>query len=114
MSGQDNVSYTVRTLVGQAQQQTLRDTDRYIIWRSGGFAIYTLPRAADFPGRQISFIVHDQSAGAITVFPATGDTGNGEVATLSWDITGFTGRLDLISDGVNGWWSTASIGVTRF
>lgn len=114
MSGSDNTSYTVRTQTGGVQQQSVHPSDSVIIWLSGGFAIYTLPPAAEFPGRVIEFIQHNDGAGSIQVFAPEGDTADGEAHTVSWDAGGNPkGRLGLVSDGVNGWWSIYSVSVSR-
>jgi hypothetical protein len=112
MSGADNASYTIRHLTQATQQQTVSPNDSVILWESNGFAIYTLPLAAQFPGRMLSFIQVNGASGSIQIFAAGANTADG--TTLSWNVGGAqAGRMTIVSDGVNGWWSTNSVNVTR-
>jgi len=113
MSGTDNTSHTVRRPSNLVQQQGVSPNDSVLIWLSGGFAIYTLPKASTVPGRIVHFIVDNGGAGSCQVFAPAGDTADGSPSTLSWNATGFTGRLTVVSDGVNGWWSISGVGVSR-
>lgn len=112
MSGADDTSYTLRRLVQATQQQVVSSSDSIILWESNGFAIYTLPLAAQWPGRILSFVQVNGASGSIQIFAGGANTADG--TTLSWNVGGAqAGRMTIVSDGVNGWWSTSTANVTR-
>jgi hypothetical protein len=112
MGGADNTSFTVRNLVQATQQQTVSPNDSVIVWKSNGFAIYTLPSAASQPGRVVNFIKDPGGSGSIQIFPASGDTADG--TTQSWNCGGGNPAfITIVSDGVTGWWTITSANVTR-
>jgi hypothetical protein len=112
MSGADNTSLTVKSL-GFPHDQLVDPSDSIIVWLSGNFASYTLPKASAWPGRMLAFIQDNGGVGVIQIFPASGDTADG--TTQSWQAgdTGVKGRITIVSDGVSGWWSTSTVNVSR-
>lgn len=99
MSGQDNTSFTTRTVTGTSD--TLLNTDSIVIYTNTSAKSVAVPAVSALtPGRLYTII--NTAAGAITITPA-GATIDG---AATYVVPATLGRVQFINDGTN--WFTVS------